>query len=149
MKRVVFLVLSAACLASCGQRNAPKSDISAEANTPVDSIIAAEKLVMVALDPTGAATHHSHIAGLEDKVVFQFNALAGQNLSADISQTDTIPANIRINQIISPSGAADGPFGIQAEYPLTETGTWQIIVAESLMNGEPYTGPFTLTFQLK
>ena len=58
-------------------------------------------------------------------------------------------ANIRINQIISPNNESDGPFGKEINYDLTEKGLYQIRIGESLMQGDPFEGNYTLKLQLK
>ena len=58
-------------------------------------------------------------------------------------------ANIRINQLITPDQQSDGPFGKDAEFPLYQGGTYQIIFAESLMQGNPYHGKFKVEIELK
>ncbi|WP_413531522.1 hypothetical protein [Empedobacter brevis] len=57
--------------------------------------------------------------------------------------------NIRINQLISPSDKKDGPFGQEINYKLTEKGLYQIRIGESLMQGDPFEGKYTLKLQLK
>lgn len=58
-------------------------------------------------------------------------------------------ANIRINQIVSPNNNSDGPFGREINYDLTEKGLYQIKIGESLMQGDPFEGKYTLKLQLK
>ena len=89
----------------------------------------------------------SHINGLDDYREFTIQGEKDKKLVLNLKTEE--PANIRINQIVSPSGEADGPFGINLIYNLSETGEWKIIVAESLMNGCSYKGDFTLTMQVK
>lgn len=63
--------------------------------------------------------------------------------SADIileSPTDT--ANIRISQLFSPDGTADGPFGKELKYRFKDTGQYYITVNENLMVGNPYNGAY-------
>ncbi|MDH2206178.1 MULTISPECIES: hypothetical protein [Empedobacter] len=57
--------------------------------------------------------------------------------------------NIRINQLISPNNEKDGPFGREINYDLTEKGLYQIRIGESLMQGDPFEGKYTLKLQLK
>ena len=57
--------------------------------------------------------------------------------------------NIRINQLISPNNEKDGPFGQEINYDLTEKGLYQIRIGESLMQGDPFEGKYTLKLQLK
>ena len=58
-------------------------------------------------------------------------------------------ANLRINQIISPTNKSDGPFGRDLVYNLSEKGVYQIKIGENLMQGDPFRGKYTLKLQLK
>lgn len=58
-------------------------------------------------------------------------------------------ANLRINQLISPSGISNGPFGRELTSDLVEKGVYQLRIGESLMQGEPYQGKYTLKLRLK
>ena len=58
-------------------------------------------------------------------------------------------ANIRLNQIITPDQESDGPFGKEAEFPLYQGGTYQLVFAESLMQGNPFQGKFKVEIELK
>lgn len=88
-----------------------------------------------------------HLNGLEDKKTVLFEAKKGQTLNAKL--TTPKPGNIRINEIISPSGISDGPFGQDIKYSLNETGTWKLLIAGSLMQGDSYYGDFTVIFNIK
>jgi len=50
--------------------------------------------------------------------------------------------NIRINQIIMPDGTMDGPFDKGYEDTLRIAGTYRLIIAESLMQENPYVGEY-------
>ena len=63
--------------------------------------------------------------------------------------TDDELANIRLNQIITPDQESDGPFGKEAEFPLYQGGTYQLIFSESLMQGNPFSGKFKVEIELK
>lgn len=52
--------------------------------------------------------------------------------------------NIRINQLIAPDGEMDGPFGTIYSDSLKLPGNYKVIIAESLMQENPYEGPYTL-----
>ena len=77
------------------------------------------------------------------------SAFASKIIVVQIGDTGTLagsiiqpaqPANIRFNQVIDPSGKADGPFGKYMTYKVTATGSYQIIIASSRMAENPYTG---------
>lgn len=61
--------------------------------------------------------------------------------------TDTW-ANLRLSQIIMPDGTMDGPFGLQTAYDLNQNGWYELIVSESLMAWDPWTGDVQVTVSL-
>lgn len=58
-------------------------------------------------------------------------------------------ANIRIAQIISPSGKAEGPFGVKAKFDFNESGDWTIVLSENQMSGDPWKGEYKLMISIK
>jgi hypothetical protein len=78
------------------------------------------------------------------------------NFRNDTDKTVTIEvipekaaSNLRINKIIFPNNESDGPFGQTLTYNLRGKGLYQIEIGESLMQGEPFEGKYTLKLQLK
>ena len=63
--------------------------------------------------------------------------------------TENDLANLRLNQIILPDQQTDGPFGKETEFPLYQGGTYQLVFAESLMQGNPFQGKFKVEIELK
>jgi len=63
--------------------------------------------------------------------------------------TDDETNNIRINQVITPDQKSDGPFGKDIEFPLYQGGMYQIVIAENLMQGNPFQGNFKIEIELK
>lgn len=57
--------------------------------------------------------------------------------------------NIRINQLVMPDGEMDGPFGKTYEAYFNQLGTYQIIIAESMMAENPYTGDYALRIEME
>lgn len=92
-------------------------------------------------------TLSGHIDGLSDQQTLTFQAKAGEKLDAELKAEPQ--GNIRINQIISPSGEADGPFGQSMEYDINETGEWKLVIGGSLMQGDDYSGDFTVTIRFE
>ena len=80
-------------------------------------------------------------------VVFTFNVGAPAKLSGKVSSADSL-ANIRFSQIILPDNTADGPFGPEISYDLKQLGTYQLIVNENMMAGDPWSGEFTIRITL-
>jgi hypothetical protein len=63
-------------------------------------------------------------------------------------KVDTQAANIRFNQIVTPTGQSDGPFGQDMEYTLTQKGIYKILIGQSLMAENAYVGPFLVFITL-
>ena len=79
---------------------------------------------------------------------FSFNNDSSKIVVVEIIP-ENISANIRINQIISPTNKSDGPFDRDLVYHLSEKGLYQIKIGENLMQGDPFRGKYTLKLQLK
>jgi hypothetical protein len=92
-------------------------------------------------------TTGASISGFGDQRIFVFDAKEGTTLSATVMPRNG-DGNVRIAQIISPSGNADGPFGTDFKYKMSETGLWKIVISENQMAGEPWQGEFILTLKL-
>ncbi len=69
-------------------------------------------------------------------------------MTAAILPEDSV-ANIRINQIFTPDGKADGPFGRELKQPLHQQGTYKLIIAENMMQGDEWKGNFKLTVKVE
>ncbi len=85
------------------------------------------------------------IAGKRDTISFEIEK------GAWVTVTLSTPAdtgNIRINQIIMPDGEMDGPFGKTYTDSLHVPGTYQLIIAESLMAENPYTGEYHVAIEV-
>lgn len=90
---------------------------------------------------------------------FQLVKISGKRdtLSFDIKRRSVVNAtlstpdetgNIRINQIVMPDGTMDGPFGKTYQDTLHIPGTYQLIIAESLMQENPYTGEYQVKIEV-
>ena len=82
-----------------------------------------------------------------DVVIYSFKISKVTKLKGKI-KVDTKAANIRFNQIVSPKGQSDGPFGQDIEYTLTQKGTYKILIGQSLMAENAYVGPFLVSLTL-
>ena len=100
--------------------------------------------------PAGATqvSMNGKISGFGESVTYLFEVKEGQTMTASV-KPQSGKGNIRIGQIIFPSGKADGPFGIQMTYPLTESGDWKLILGEDQMAGDPWEGEYVLTVEIK
>lgn len=99
--------------------------------------------------PAGSTeiTLDGNVKGFGEKVSYVLEASKGQKLFVKLVVIDP-NGNLYINQIISPSGKADGPFGVKTIYPLTESGDWKVVLGESQMAGDPWKGRFQLTLSI-
>ncbi len=97
---------------------------------------------------TTQVTLNGNIKGFGQNIPYVFEVSKGQKLTASV-KPKTGGGNIRIGQIIDPSGKADGPFGEQMTYLLNESGDWKIILSENMMSGDPWTGEYLLTIEIK
>lgn len=93
---------------------------------------------------TGTVTVHSQMKGVGAPVTVNIAVKGGQRLNASLQPGDST-ANIRINQFFTPGNKADGPFGRHISEPLTQKGTYRLIIGESLMAASAYKGKFSLT----
>lgn len=100
--------------------------------------------------PVGSTqvTLNGNIKGFGQNIPYVFEVSKGQKLNA-IVKPKTGEGNIRIGQIIDPSGKADGPFGDQMTYKLNESGDWKLVLSENMMSGEPWAGEYLLTIEIK
>ncbi|HRE39793.1 MAG TPA: hypothetical protein PLG90_00535 [Ignavibacteria bacterium] len=100
--------------------------------------------------PVGATevSLNGKITGFADQITYVFEASKGQKLNSSVMP---IPknGNIRISQIISPSGNADGPFGNNMSYNLNESGDWKIVLSENQMAGDSWEGEYKLTVKIQ
>jgi hypothetical protein len=90
----------------------------------------------------------NYIKGLNDNITYVFEVRKGQKLTASLSTLGGL-GNIRFNQIIDPSGNADGPFSNQMNYDFNQSGDWKLVVGESNMLGEPYAGNYKFKIEIK
>jgi uncharacterized lipoprotein NlpE involved in copper resistance len=100
--------------------------------------------------PAGATqvTLNGKINGFGEQITYVFEAKKGQKLFANVMSVE-MDANIRISQIISPSGTGDGPFGEKTNYNLNESGNWKIVLSENQMAGDPWKGEYQLLISIK
>ena len=149
MKSVLSIVPIALLLASC---NNPKQE-SKTVSPPVDSI--------QAVPETSDSTH----VDLSDKAIELKSSWDSISLHKISKISDTIsfdskdfkqidaelhsdkPGNIRFNMIVLPDNNTDGPFGKDVQYKLDKKGTYKLIIGESLMQGDPFDGQYTIRFK--
>ncbi len=114
----------------------------------------ANKAVIPAADGTVRLTLHegraeSTIRKQERKDIYvDFSINAPGQLHADIAPVGTPEGNLRISTITLPDGTTDGPFGQRLDYDIPSPGTVRLRIGESLMQGDPWGGDFTLKIQV-
>lgn len=57
--------------------------------------------------------------------------------------------NVRIAQIEMPDKSMDGPFGNELHYKTKGDGMYRIILSQNMMAGDPYTGGYILSVEVK
>ncbi len=100
--------------------------------------------------PVGSTqvTLNGNIKGFGQNIPYVFEVSKGQKLNASV-KPKTGEGNIRIGQIIDPSGKADGPFGDRMTYILNQSGDWKLVLNENMMSGEPWEGEYLFTIEIK
>lgn len=92
------------------------------------------------------------INGISDRISYVVDAKKGQSMITRVmaAYPEKEPnANIRIAQIISPSGKAEGPFGVKAKFDFNESGDWTIVLSENQMSGDPWKGEYKLMISIR
>lgn len=157
MKLIVYSLLGLCCSAttlSCQQNKHEKNSINKTAQTDTSTDTNAEvENTAAQFDEDPSHSHHidlidnfgsllrHKISGEADTLTFTLSNPAFVNI--DIT-TAADTSNIRINQVITPLGDIDGPFGKTVEQEFQEAGTYQLIIAESLMQGSSFTGKYRI-----
>jgi hypothetical protein len=93
-------------------------------------------------------TVNGKMKGINSPVTVYIPVKQGKRLSVTILPEDSV-ANIRINQIFTPDGKADGPFGRELKRALHQQGTYKLIIAENMMQGDEWKGNFKLTVRVE
>ncbi len=88
----------------------------------------------------------AYIQGMGKHVTFIVPVKGVKKLHAELIVTDT--ANIRINQVFTPSGKADGPFQKTIDIPVKEMGNYKIVVGENQMAANEWKGDFKIKVSL-
>lgn len=80
-------------------------------------------------------------------VIVEFNPGDSTRVDAWLTSRDSL-ANVRFSQIFMPDSTADGPFGRELQYKLTQRGTYRLRIGENMMAGDPWAGVFLLRLEL-
>ena len=93
-------------------------------------------------------TVNGKMKGINHLITVYIPVKQGKQLTATILPEDSA-ANIRINQIFTPDGRADGPFGRELKRALHQKGTYKLIIGENMMQGDEWKGNFKLTIKVE
>lgn len=83
----------------------------------------------------------------KEKDTLSFDITHPSHVEIELKTSDNT-GNLRINQMIMPDGAMDGPYGRTIEDSLSQAGTYRLIIGESLMQGDPYAGDYHLKIKI-
>ena len=150
---IVFLMMIFSCNNSQNKADADSTVTKIEPAKAVNNTIAntviSDSIIHIRFpkDST-SATVYVKMKGISSPVTVYIPVKQGSQLTGRIAPDDSI-ANIRFNQIFSPSGKADGPFGREIRYGIKEQGTYKLIIAENMMQGDEWKGKFHLTVSVK
>ncbi|GHE31925.1 hypothetical protein [Sphingobacterium griseoflavum] len=142
MKQIT-LYLSAAMLLLAGACHNPESATTITTKQDSTSL---ERLDEAVKNSSPIIFERRKIAQQKDTLTFALDHPARVHIRL---QTVEGTGNIRINQLFMPDGKADGPFGKTFDDSLAQTGNYRLVISESLMQENPYTGDYTVTIELK
>ncbi len=149
MNKFIILFSTIGLLCSCNhQANKSEKDKSLQDSLNLSAPAANNGIDITFPENSDSIEISGFMNGLSDSKTYILEAKEGEKLTASI-HPETSPANIRFNQIISPSNAQDGPFGTDLSHDLNESGQWKLIVGGSNMQGDDYIGNYTLKIILK
>lgn len=154
MRKIIFTVFSLLLLV-CACNNQPKQPSNHQLlsftkendSVKVHRILVPNDSGLIYLDIENGHIKERIRKDSMKTVIVEFNPGDSTWLHGWLSSKDSI-ANIRFDQIIMPDSTMDGPFGREIEYKLTQRGTYQLSIGESLMAGDPWAGVFLLRIQL-
>lgn len=149
MKSILYIIPVAIFLSAC---NSPKQEDNS-ANVPVDSVQSVPETSdsthlnlqekAIELKSSWDSIHLHKISKVSDTI--SFDSKDFKQINAELHSDK--PGNIRFNMIILPDNNSDGPFGRDIQYTLDKKGGYKLIVGESLMQGDPFDGNYTIRFK--
>ena len=95
-----------------------------------------------------ATTVEGEMKGFGHPVTVYIPIKQGRHFEAQLTSDDST-ANVRINQIITPDGKADGPFGREWKFAIHQQGMYKLLISENLMQGDEWKGKFKLRITVK
>gem|GEM_PF-1421678 len=166
MKKIIITILVAGSMIACSNPESSSSDAlkdsmtsNADSTAPKDNTtvqedstkkensikLAKDTITLPALKDSIVAT--AYLQGMGKHVTMIVPVNSGDSLKAEIIAPDT--ANIRINQVYTPSGKADGPFTRKLSFPVKEHGSYKIIVGENQMAEGEWKGEFRIKISVR
>lgn len=153
MKQILFAAITI-FIVICGCNNTPKVTNRQElAVTQENDSVKLHRIVLpndsgvVFIDFTNGKVKEKIRKDSNQTIILEFNPGDSTKLSAFLSSKDSL-ANVRFSQIIMPDSTADGPFGREIEYDLTQKGTYKLLIHENMMAGDPWAGVFMVKAKL-
>lgn len=150
MNRYIYILISLLLFVACGNSKKEKTTAGQEAGTEKTKsadIIYPKDTTAILVDLDGGEGKVSVHKQERQSVYLAFDADGYKKLKAVITPREQT-GNIRFNQIVLPDGSMDGPFGRTIEYDLPDNGAYKLILGESLMAGDPWSGDFDVSIQL-
>lgn len=95
-----------------------------------------------------STTVSGKMKGINHRITVYIPIEQGRQLTASLATDDSV-ANIRFNQIFTPDGKADGPFGKDLKHAIQQRGMYKLIIAENLMQADEWKGKFKLTVKVE
>lgn len=147
---IIMVCLIAACKNPPANNAASNQNVvSKKAEVKEMADYTKDSLINIQFSPGDTSTSvRGKLKGINAPVTVYIPVITGTNLSVAIVPEDSV-ANIRINQIFSPDGKADGPFGKELKRTINQKGTYKLIIGEDLMQGDEWKGTFILTVAVK
>lgn len=112
----------------------------------LDSVESPAMEQLTEADSSTIIFERTRVQGQKDTLSFRVPKVCKASINIE---TEGKARNIRINQFIMPDGQTDGPFGNMLTDSLKQTGTYQVVIAESLMAEDTYTGAYKVKIELK
>ena len=123
--------------------------ISNKVTDTINSIAVSDSVIYIKFEKDSVSTTVSgQMKGINHPVTVYIPTKQGKQLMAILTTSESV-ANIRFNQIFTPDGKADGPFGKELKRAIYQQGMYKLIISEDMMQGDEYKGNFKLKITVK
>lgn len=151
MKNYILISLLITCLSACSSRENNSQPVTTGTGitdiTMNDTVVNPNDSGVIYLHPVNGLVTEKIRKQPRQAIYLQFESQGFTKLNAHIIPEDST-ANVRFSQLMMPDESGDGPFGREITYNLSRDGTYTLSVMESLMQGDPWGGVFTLRLEL-